>query len=179
MKLFDIETEGKKPARPWFQLFLLHVDRRTAREWFGTEPFVEFVQGLGDADIWAVKFDCGLTVGFEFLHLETGGSIRASEPNPSHVQRHFQNWKSKLEPYPASTFADLDAMTIDHYAERHPELLEPRSYQLWRQGDDGNEMPIGEPTSLLDAKCWQTELESHKHKQIYWVSKLDSTGKKG
>ncbi len=171
MKLLEIKSEIEKPPRPWFQLFRLSVNRGAAKEWFGCEPFVEFVDGLGNADIWAMEFECGLRVGCEFLHLETGGTIRASEPNASHVQRHLRHWQAKMEPYPVGTFTDLDKATIQHFADRHPELLERHSYQLWRMGDDGNEMAIGEPTSFLDARCWQHDLESRKHKQIYWISK--------
>ncbi len=50
-------------------------------------------------------------------------------------------------------------------------LRELEAFQVWRQGDDGNQVKVGAPTTKRDADCWVAELESHHHKQIYWVSR--------
>ncbi len=158
---------------PWFHLFQLDVDRQTAAQWFCTAPYVAWVNGLGDADFWAVEFDCGLKVRFEFLHHGYPASVLANEPVVQHVQRHLRHWQNQLREYPKETFERDRAYIHERFAAKMLELTELQAYQLWRQGDDGNQVGIGVPTSKRDATCWQAELESHKHKQIYWVTRID------
>ena len=170
MKTLDPEPILRSKERPWFELFLLDVPREVAAEWFGCRPHVASVDGLGDADYWIVEFDCGLKVGFEFLHHGKGGSVLATEPVAQHVARHLRHWRDQLHEYPPETFElDRNSM-IEQFRDTMPELTELDSYQVWRQGDDGNEARVGFPTSRLDAECWRAELESHGHKQIYWIS---------
>ncbi len=172
MKTLDVVQMFESQNLPWFDLFQLDVDRKMAAEWFNTTPHVAWVDGLGDADYWAVEFDCGLKVAFEFLHYGYSASVSANEPVSQHVERHLRHWQDKLREYPKETFERDRALMFERFAAKMPELTELHKYQLWRQGDDGNQVAIGVPTSKRDATCWQAELESHKHKQIYWVSKV-------
>ena len=175
MKTLDVLSLWEDREIPWFHLFELNIDRQTAAQWFGTPAHEAWVDGLGDADFWAIEFDCGLKVGFEFLHCGYPASVSANVPVPQHVQRHLRHWQKELQEYPPEMFELDRAFMIERYAARIPELTELHSYQLWRQGDDGNQVIVGGPTSKQDALCWQAELESHKHKQIYWVSRVVET----
>jgi hypothetical protein len=172
MKSLDVKPFIGSKDCPWFIVFQLDVDRHVAASWFSCAPHVEWVDGLGDADYWAVEFNCGLRVTFEFLHFGNGASVFASEPVPHHVQRHLSHWREFLNEYPPETFELDRTYMIQAFAVEMPQLMKLHSYQLWRQGDDGNQVKVGFPTSLQDATCWQAELESHKHKQIYWVSEM-------
>lgn len=165
MKILDVKPLLGSKERPWFNLFQLHVDRQSAAKWFAVEPHVAWVDGLGDADYWIIEFNCGLQVTFEFFHLGSGVFVYATEPVAQHVRRHLAHWRNELHEYPPEMF--------ELFATKMPELTELTKFQLWRQGDDGNQVKVGYLTSELDAKCWQAELESHKHKQIYWVSRVD------
>ena len=172
MKTLDVEQLFDSQDLPWFELFQLDVDRKLAAEWFNTAPHVAMVDGLGDADFWAVEFDCGLKVAFKFLHHGKPTLVAANEPVPQHVQRHLRHWQNNLRENPKEIIERDSKFMLERFAVKMPELTEFNKYQLWRQGDDGNQVRIGEPTSKRDATCWQAELESHKHKQIYWVSRI-------
>ncbi|MEM7316101.1 MAG: hypothetical protein AAF497_23450, partial [Planctomycetota bacterium] len=66
---------------------------------------------------------------------------------------------------------DGNKREIAAYSSLEPwatQLANLKALQVWRQGDDGNPMPVGHPTSERAARCWAAELESHGHKQIYW-----------
>lgn len=174
MRVLDVKPMIGSRERPWFQVFWLDVERSAMSKWLGTEPYVAWVDGLGDADYWAIEFDCGLKISFEFLHHGEQGSVLATEPVPQHAGRHLSRWRTELSEQPPELFErDRDSM-IESFAKEMPELSECDHFQLWRQGDDGNQVKVGIPTSRQDAECWSRELESHKHKQVYWVSRVDS-----
>jgi hypothetical protein len=174
----------------WFDLFQLDLDQRIAESWFGIEPYraaslrnsvfpvqrcspcVDLVDVLNDFSYWAVEFDCGLKVAFEFPDQGYPASVMATEPVAQHVRRHLKHWQSELREYPPGTLELNYTVMLDRFVAKVPELTELCNYQLWRQGDDGNQVAIGVPTTQRDAACWQSELESHKHKQIYWVTRI-------
>lgn len=163
-----IKTFGSNEL-PWFHLFQLDVRRQSIADWVREEPHVEKTDGLPDADYFAVEFDCGLIVSFECADIVI---VVSTEPVLQHVRRHLAHW----EPHLGSVFDDYGTTSerrakLDQYGDKMPHLLEPDCYQLMRQGDDGNQFPIGEPTSKLDASCWMAELEARGHKQTYWIVK--------
>jgi hypothetical protein len=120
-----------------------------------------------------VQFECGLKIGFEFFHSYEGAYVYAGSPCPQHVRRHLRNWHRNLGDVPRERQEqDRNAM-IEDFSQRMPELLELEAYQVWRQGDDGNPISVGVPTTRRDAECWIAELESHFHKQIYWLTRND------
>lgn len=170
----DAKTIIGNKSRPWFFVFHLNINRNKAYQWFKIEPHVAAEEGLGDADYWALEFECGLRVAFEFFHFSNGGIVYATEPVPQHVARHLSHWKTELNESAFEFFEPERTSMIERFGSEMPELKELNSFQLWRQGDDGNKMKVGFPTSRRDAECWAAELESHKHKQIYWVSRVDN-----
>lgn len=173
MKTLDIEPIIGTKQRPWFDVFRLDVDRATAAEWFDRQAHVAWVDGLGDADYWAVEFDCGVWIAFEFLHNGSGGSVLATEPVAQHVSRHLTHWRTKLHEFAPDALEPDRKSMIHRFNGVMPQLTELDTFQLWRQGDDGNRIRVGVPTSKRDAECWLAELESRKHKQTYWVSRVD------
>lgn len=172
MKTLDVASVISCKDFPGFVAFRLDVDRHLAARWFSCVPHVDSLGGLGDADYWAVEFDCGLKVAFEFLHHGNGCTVFATEPVPQHVERHLSHWRNELNEKPAETFERGRSHLIEKPVTEIPESTEIQAYQLWRQGDDGNQVRVGFPTSLQDAQCWQAELESHQHKQMYWISRV-------
>jgi len=171
MKALDFSNVITKDL-PWFQLFVLDVPLEVVAEWAGVNPHVMWRDGLDNADYFAVEFECGLMLAFECGH-EYGPSLVVSiEPVLQHAQRHLSHWETHFQ-----SIFDSDEATLDRggilkkFGERMPHLLESDRYQLMRQGDDGNQFPIGEPTSKLDANCWMAELEARGHKQTYWIVK--------
>ena len=47
------------------------------------------------------------------------------------------------------------------------------AWTVWRQDDIGNRFPVDSFPSQEAAKRLAQELESHGHKQLYWVSRQD------
>lgn len=158
-------------SSPWFLLFTLEVPREELHDYLQAEPVVASEPGLGDADYWAIQFNCGLKVLFEAYHDSQDVMVAADLPSVQHVARHLQHWDKHLVDESDRFVEDHDSM-IQRFASEMPELNELKSYQVWRQGDDGNQVPIGSPTTKRDAECWVAEFESHRHKQIYWVSRV-------
>lgn len=159
-------------SRPWFSLFTLNVERRKIHDYLDAEPVVANEPGLGNADYWAIQFDCGLKVLFEAFHDSPQVMVAADLPCPQHVERHLQHWRKALVDV-SDQFLDDHASMIRRFSSEMPELEELRSYQVWRQGDDGNQVRCGLSTTKRDAECWLAEFESHHHKQIYWVSRSE------
>lgn len=172
MQPLDAKTVLENDESPWFVVLQWQVNQDGAPEWFDHEPHQSFVEGVDEANYWAVEFECGLQVIFEFVNRCPRGTIYANEPVPEHVRRHFPDRKSQLVIPPAVAFQEGSKATIPQFATEFSELLELNSFQVWRQGDDGNPMKVGGPTSKRDADCRVAEFESHHHKQIYWVSRF-------
>lgn len=113
-----------------------------------------------------------LLLGFEFVHACDGGHVCATEPNVNHAVGHLVIWKQKIPVYSDDAFKLDREWALEHFSKTMPESQHQACCQAWRQGDDGNPMTIGYPTSERDAKCLIRELESRGHKQIYWVENL-------
>jgi hypothetical protein len=134
---------------------------------------VDRVDGLGDADFWAFEFPCGLQCAFEFLHLSDGGRVAADAPEIAHVLRHM--------PFPSTVCTRIDDETFQSelkfllrgYPDRKAQVESLHSFEVWRQGDDGNPFRVGEATSERDARCMVQHLESLGHKQLYWCSPVE------
>ncbi|HVX64412.1 MAG TPA: hypothetical protein VHC19_27565 [Pirellulales bacterium] len=171
MIALDMTTILGNTRRPWFLVHLLKIRREAASEFFSVAPAVAEEPGLGMADYWAVQFECGLKIGFEFFHSSEGAYVYADLPCPQHVRRHLRHWHSNLQDIPREWQEPDRTAMIEQFSHQMPELLELEAYQVWRQGDDGNPIPVGVPTTKRDAECWLAELESHLHKQSYWVSR--------
>lgn len=170
MTPLDVTTILGNKTQPWFHVCQLNLERSDARSFFQVGPVVADEPRLGDADYWAVQFDCSLKICFEFFHSSDASNVYADLPCPQHVRRHLRHWNTNLFDLPAEVTERDRAEMIDRFAVEIPALHELTKYQVWRQGDDGNEMPVGCPTTKRDADCWIRELESHGHKQIYWSS---------
>jgi hypothetical protein len=131
---------------PWICCW--NVSRQVASERLGPPAVTDWVEGLGEADFWAFEFPCGLKVVCELVHLSHFARID-DEQFRSHLKQIIS-----LDP------------------TRQSEIESLRSFQVWRQGDDGVPIEIGEPTSERDAKCWIHQLESGGHKQLYWSTRV-------
>lgn len=157
-------------SRPWFLLFTLNRERQEIQRYLQADPFVASEPGLGNADYWAVQFDCGLRILFEAFHDSSCPMVAADLPCVQHVERHLHHWGNYLVDISDQFLKDRDSM-VRRFVEEMPELNELKSYQVWRQGDDGNQVRVGLRTTKRDAECWIAEFEKHHHKQIYWVSR--------
>lgn len=154
-------------------LLICNFSRETAADKLGPPMFVDWVGGLGNADFWAFEFPCGLQVAFEFIHNSEGGRVVADSPEIEHVLRHL--------PFSESEFVKIDddvlqltlKRLVTRYPERQNEIDSLRSFQVWRQGDDGNPFRVGNATSERDARCLVRQFESLSHKQLYWYSRVE------
>ena len=172
----DFTTVLGNRTEPWFNVCQLNVPREQAASFFETPPVVAEEPGLGFADYWGVQFDCGLKVGFEFFHDAVGAIVFADLPCAQHVRRHLRHWDRELTDDPPEMYAADRNSMIERFSAANPVLLELEDFQVWRQGDDGNQVKIGVPTTKRDAECWVAEFESHLHKQIYWVEDNGEAG---
>ena len=175
--------EGAKPLAfpvpfPDVPAYLVYVNvsRAAAAERLGPPTLVDRVEGLGTADFWAFEFPCGLQCAMEFCHLSEGGRVVADAPEVAHVLRHL--------PFPRSQCVSIDdealtcelALLLQAFPERKAQVDALHSFEVWRQGDDGNPIRIGDATSERDASCLVKQLTSSDHKQIYWYSPVEHDG---
>lgn len=171
-------SESAKPVTfpvlfPDVPLWLIRCDvsREAAAEKLGPPMLTDWVDGLGSADFWAFEYPCGLQVVFEFLHGSAVGRVVADSPEIDHVRRHVPFSDAECKSIDEITLrSELDRL-LAAQPERRSEIESLHSYQVWRQGDDGNALPVGDATSERDAKCWVRQLESLGHKQLYWYSR--------
>jgi hypothetical protein len=135
----------------------------------------DWVDGLGNADFWAFEFPCGLQVAFEFVHSMKGGRVVADSPEIDHVLRHTRIPAAECHRIDERELQSQLSKLLEWSPERTAEIASLRSFQVWRQGDDGNPFQVGEPTSERDAACRVRQFESLGHKQLYWYSRVDGT----
>lgn len=154
------------------------VSREMANIRLGPPILTDWVDGLGKADFWAFEYPCGLQVAFEFLHESTGGRILADSPEIEHVLRHIPFSESECARIDEIALQSELKLLLSGYPDRRDEIDSLHSFQVWRQGDDGNSFKIGDPTSERDAKCRVQQFESLAHKQLYWYSKISSNSGK-
>lgn len=155
-------------------LFVCNVSRHVAAEKLGPPMLTDWIDGLGNADFWAFEFPCGLKVAFEFYHLVPRGRLIADSPELDHILRHIPfSLAECVRIDDAALRAQLQGL-LSAFPERKSEIESLHSFQVWRQGDDGNPFHVGSPTSERDAKCWVRHLESLGHKQLYWYSPIAS-----
>ncbi len=171
MTPIELPIDDEKYPFP-FLIARLTYDLPLAQELLGEPHEQFFVDGLGDSDNWAFSYPCGLKLCFQLIHpigdgLEGIANIFGDLPEFEHGVRHY--------PFPGShvVASDLEVNARDIEAlSKLPRFETPlaslHTRQVWRQGDDGNEMPVGKPTSERAAECWVAELQSHGHKQLYW-----------
>lgn len=60
------------PGVPPF-LFIIKVPRTTAAEVLGPPMVTDNFEGLGEGDVWAFEYECGLQVVFQFMHHSDSG----------------------------------------------------------------------------------------------------------
>ena len=152
-------------------LLELNVSREVAAERLGPPILTDWVEGLGTADFWAFEYPCGLQVAFEFLHNAGSGRVIADSPEVDHILRHIPFSEPECVWLSGAAFQSALEFVLKRRPERQHEFDSLRSFQVWRQGEDGNPFPIGDPTSERDANCRVKQFEASAHKQLYWYSR--------
>lgn len=160
------------PDMPGY-LVICNVSREAAADKLGPPMLIDWVEGLGNADFWAFEFPCGLQVAFEFVHDSEGGRVVADSPEIDHVLRHIPFSASECVKLGDDSLQSQCKQLLKRYPERQAEIDSLRSFQVWRQGDDGNPFRVGDPTSERDAKCLVKQFESLSHKQLYWYLPIE------
>ena len=124
----------------------------------------------GPMERWAFQYPCGLKLVYLLDLIGHYTLVTADVPEVAHVARHLPFDSARVQLAPKSEMQKQIDTDLSFYPERQSEFDGLHVAQVWRQGDDGNEFPVGELTSERDAKCHVAELESHGHKQLYWYS---------
>ncbi len=153
-------------------LVVADVPPETARDVLGPPMLTEWVDGLGDNDFWALEYPCGLQVVIQSMHTGRGIMAYADSPEVNHVSRHFPFADEDCHRISDSDLESNLALLLGAFPERKDEFDSLYSFQVWRQGDDGNPFTIDGPTSERDAKCRVAELDALGHKQLYWYSRI-------
>jgi hypothetical protein len=161
---------------PWFWIRDLDCSRDELLAHLGPPHWVTPEEGLlYDVNWWCFRAECGLRLSYSMMQDGSSGALTASLPESEHALRHDPWARSKSKPR-EDQYVDRDETElIQRFQREFPALGRLHDFQVWRMGDDGNAMPVGYPTSELDAQCLVAGFESHKyrHKQIYWYSELD------
>ena len=119
---------------------------------------------------WAFRYECGLQLIFQLDVDNNQTRIIPDVPEIQHVALHLPFQRIRVTLISVPDFADQLELALQTHPHRQAEFDGLSIAQVWRQGDDGNQMPVDSPTSERAAKCRVAELESHKHKQIYWYT---------
>lgn len=141
----------------------------------GAPHLTEWVDGLGNADIWGFEFECGLQVAIECLHssyAKLGARVVADSPEVEHAQRHLSFLREENLPISEERIAEDLGRLVQRFPNRQEEIANLHAWQVWRIDDNGNVYKVGEPTSERAARCLVKQLESHPHKQMYWCEKV-------
>jgi hypothetical protein len=123
--------------------------------------------GIGPYDLWAMRFPCGLEVlllafhrapDFSPLSPDDAGSVvlESSSVDWAHIAAHL--------PFDVG---ELSVWTPDR------RLPGPCDWTVMRQDDNGNVFEVRSCSSSCEAEALARELESHGHKQTYWVTTRD------
>lgn len=155
---------------PWFWMRCVACERSEILAHLGEPHWTVSEDGLlFDYHHWVFQADCGFRVCYSFsADGPPEGAIHTCVPEDDHLLRHDPWCKNNSQRRDDVHFETDIRRRIESYSEADPILGNLHSFQVWRMGDDGNEMNVGYPTSEINARCHVTELESHKHKQIYW-----------
>ena len=156
-------------------LLVVNVLRKDVPRLLGPSMLTELVDGLGNADFWAFEYPCGLQVAFQFMHESEGGLVWADSPEIDHVRRHIPFADSDCACIDDETLQSQLKLLLSAYPERQSEIDSLHSFQVWRQGTDGNPFKVGSPTSKRDADCWVRHFDSLGHHQHYWCSRVGNT----
>lgn len=132
-------------------------------------------EGLGEGDVWAFEYECGLQVVFQFMHHSDSGWVLADSPELEHVRRHIPFAQEDCVPIEEEVLKSELNFLLSESPQRQKEIDQLHSFQVWRQGDDGNRFPVGKPISERDARCWVQQFESLGHKQLYWYAQATNT----
>ena len=122
----------------------------------------------GPMERWAFRYDCGLQLVYELDITNEQTLIIPDVPEIQHVALHLPFQRSRITLISETDLAVQVQLALTMYPERQAEFDGLDAAQVWRQGDDGSQMPVDSPTSKRAAKCRLAELERHKRKQIYW-----------
>jgi hypothetical protein len=101
-------------------------------------------------DIWAFAFECGLEILIQWTEYIFVAEIASNERDAEHVIVHL-----------GKDFSDLWISPEAQPAGRRREV--------WRQDDNGQRVMVESFQSARAAQCFLQKLESHKHKQFYWI----------
>jgi len=124
----------------------------------------------GPIERWAFRYDCGLQLIYQLDIYDKQTLVIPDIPEIEHVARHLPFSTSRVTLMPDDELRDQVKLALSMYPDRETEFDALAVAQVWRQGDDGNEIPVGQCTSERSAKCHVAELESHGHKQTYWYT---------
>jgi hypothetical protein len=121
--------------------------------------------GLGDYDLWAFVFPCGLKLMVTLLPWHTDDGGRNADDEPSHV------WFHTNQPDPAHIRSHLRLLPeLQRWSGDEPFPLP--TWVVWRQDDNGIKDRVSTVTTRCEAERLRNEMEARGHKQLYWVETL-------
>ncbi len=127
--------------------------------------------GVGDIDVWALRFGCGLELlllAFHF-HPHLGRDLEPEEPGFVEIQATSTDFKhiSAHMPFPLE---HVDAWLPD--GRTYPEAC----VAVMRQDDNGHVFQVRSYSSRCAAERELARLETLTHRQTYWLVDLPTGG---
>ena len=173
MRPVTADTIDDAMKGPWFWMRHIVCARDELVHHLGPPHWTVPEDGLiYDYHHWVFAAECGFRIWYSFSAAgPPEGVVNTSLPEDDHFLRHDSWACTNTKRRDGIEFKTDIAKLIAYHSKTYPEVNDLASFQVWRMGDDGNEMPVGFPTSAIDARCHVLELESHKHKQIYWCTR--------
>ena len=126
----------------------------------------------GPMERWAFRYKCGLQLIYQLDAYNKQTVIFPDVPEIQHVALHLPFQRSRVTLIPESDLTEQLQFALKMHPQRQAEFNGLTVAQVWRQGDDGNQMPVDPPTSERAAKCRIEKFQTgqYKHKQSYWYT---------
>lgn len=177
----------------WQPLRLTGLDFDAMKAKFG-EPFTDDPGFPEPVEVWLFQWPCGLEVAIIYAMVSQKAFVGGDLPECGHLLRHldwpgevawrldehpeeFENyrksasdeligWENTRLPRSELQRANIQTCSEWNFAAR---------WRVMRQDDNGFRDVVASVNGERDARCLQAELESHGHKQMYWVERAPDT----
>jgi hypothetical protein len=140
---------------------------------------------------WLFRWPCGLEVSVIFGRMSGRVFINSDLPESAHVLRHLDlpgkvEWRLDEAPEHFETYLGTarnvlercrpESETPDHVISNLRDCAAwdfSARWRVMRQDDNEFRDTVAIVNGERDARCLQAELESHGHKQMYWVERAE------
>lgn len=177
----------------WYPITLTGLDFDAMKAKFG-EPDVGDFGFPEPAETWLFQWPCGLEACLLYIYSSGKTFVGGDLPECGHLLRHLDwpgqvEWRLDEHPEEFENYrngARNELIRLENVRRRPSERQWGNvqtcaewdfsaRWRVMRQDDNGFRDTVAVVNGERDARCLQAELESHGHKQMYWVERAAPT----